>query len=427
MIDFPMSTRREFLRNGASLLCAGATVPTFLSQTVLAIDNPSDAGLTTSRPGVPEERILVVVQLAGGNDGLNTVVPYRADRYYEARPTLAIGRDAALKLNDEVGLHPAARDLKALYDSGDLCVVQQVGYPNPNRSHFKSMDIWETASPEGRLHSGWIGRYFDNQCPGADACDPQSGIALMNESPLAMRGESFAPVSFDNPDDLSLQPIGRYDARAVIESLNRPRETPDTGGNETELDFLTRTALNAQVSAETIRRAARKDDGNEFPNTPLGRSLRNVSRMIAAELSTRVYYVSLGGFDTHARQANPHRSLLNQLAQSLKAFVGALKRNGHYERVCVMTFSEFGRRVEENGSGGTDHGEAAPMFLLGGGVKPGVVGPAPDLRKLNRGDLPFAIDFRRVYAGVLKSWMGADPAAVLKGTFQPLPMFKDRT
>lgn len=422
MNDQPLSTRREFLHHGASLLCATATVPTFLSQTVFAID-PKDRR-TASRPGVPEDHILVVVQLAGGNDGLNTVVPYRLDEYHHARPTLAIAPKDVHKVNDEIGLHPAMEELKGLYDEGDLCIVQQVGYPNPNRSHFKSMDIWQTASPEGKLHSGWIGRYFDNCCPGDDPCDPEDGVALMSESPLAMRGERFAPVAFDDPDNLSLQPIGRYGARDVIKSLNRPgeKDTEPSGGSA--LDFLTRTALNAQMSADTIRRAARANDGTEFPNYPLARSLRTVSRLISAELPTRVYYVSLGGFDTHARQANAHRTVLTQLARSLKAFVAALKQTGHYERTCIMTFSEFGRRVEENASGGTDHGEAAPMFVLGGGVKPGVVGAAPTLRQLHRGDVPFEIDFRTVYASVLKHWLGADARAILKGNFRPLPIFK---
>lgn len=420
MHESMITTRREFLHRGSTLLAVGATVPTFLQQTMMAMADPRDAALTTSKPGRPDDHVLVVVQLAGGNDGLNTIVPFRSDDYYRARPRIAVERKDVLALTDEVGLHPEAVGLKAMFDQGELCVVQQVGYPNPNRSHFKSMDIWHTASPDGRRHEGWLGRYFDNTCSGEATPDPQLGVALMTEAPLAMRGQRFMPVAFDRADELNLRPIGRYDARETIESLNQVTEHADAEAATSELDFLTRTAMNAQVSADAIRKAARTKDGNEFPRNPLGDSLETVSRMIAAGLPTRVYYVSLGGFDTHAQQKGRHATLMRQFGGSLKAFVDALKKTGHYDRTCVLVFSEFGRRVQENASGGTDHGEAAPMFLTGGGVKPGVAGPNPDLSNLHRGDLPHAIDFRTVYAAVLRDWFRADTSKILGRSIRPL-------
>jgi len=418
-----LTTRREFLHKGLSLICVGATVPTFLQRSALALDDPRDVRLTRSRPGVPEDRILVVVQLAGGNDGLNTLVPFHSDAYYRARPTLAIPADQVIKLDAELGFHPAAVGLKSLYDDGHLCVVQQVGYPNPNRSHFRSMDIWHTASPDGRLHEGWIGRYFDNCCRGEP--DPKAGIALTAEAPLALRGQKFAPIAFSRPEMLNLRPVdGRMATRSAIASLNRPDAERKDGPPVSTLDFLTRTALDAQVAADDIRRAAARDDGARFPESQLSQSLRTVSRLIAANLPTRVYFVSLSGFDTHARQANRHRQLLEQLGQALQAFIQALAKQGNLGRTLVMTFSEFGRRVAENGSAGTDHGEAAPMFLLGGDVRAGLCGPTPQLENLNRGDLPFAIDFRQVYAAVLSDWLGADATRLLGGRFDPPDIFR---
>lgn len=419
-----LTTRREFLRHNLALVGTSLTVPAFLQRSLLAAALQRDPTWQNSHPGRADDRILIVLQLAGGNDGLNTVVPFRADPYYRARPRIAVPPEKVLRLNDELGLHPAAAGLRQLFDDAHLAIVQQVGYPNPSRSHFRSMAVWDTASPEGRLKTGWLGRYFDNTCRGADPPDPRLAIALTEKLPPALRGERFQPLTTTHPDDLQLRPAAHPDSvRRAVEQLNRPAAAqPD--GPLTTLDYLTRTVMNARVAAGDIRRAARTPAGADFPRTPLGRSLELVARLIAARMPARVYYVSLGGFDTHSQQQGRHARLLTQLGDALLAFARALQAQKNFERTTLMTFSEFGRRVEENASGGTDHGEAAPLFVLGGAVRPGLIGEAPDLTRLHRGDLPFAIDFRRVYATLLKDWLHADPAPVFPGRFQPLPLLR---
>ncbi len=430
----PMTTRRSFLRNGMTLVGAASTVPLFMDQTarVLAAGAPGKRGA-----GDP---VLVVVQLAGGNDGLNTIVPITNDDYYRQRPKLGIPKAQTLKLTDELGFHPALTGFKELHDEGLLAVVQGVGYPNPNRSHFHSMDIWHTGSPDGRLHSGWIGRYFDNTCSGSDGCAPEAGVAVMGESPLAMRGDKFAPVSFQRPEQLTWQPApgggmarGRMNRRGsggmqpnvsveAFDTLNRP---PKQGKSQTdELAYLQRTALDARLSAADIQQAARGSTPVAYPNNPLAASLKTVARMISAGMPTRIYYASHGGFDTHSGQLNRHQQLLSQTGDALAAFMKDLAATRQLDRVMVMTFSEFGRRVSENASGGTDHGEAAPMFVLGKHVKPGVLGTTPDLStdKLHRGDVPWTTDFREVYAALLQNWLKTDSRKILGGAFEPLPV-----
>ncbi|MCG3125252.1 MAG: hypothetical protein CHACPFDD_00068 [Phycisphaerae bacterium] len=422
------TTRRDFLSGTLTVLSSVSTLPLFLGSTaqLMAQDVPQ-SGRKRS-----DQRILVVVQLAGGNDGLNTVVPYEMDPYYKLRPQIAIPPKEVLKLEDGVGLHPAAAGLKALFDDGRLAVVQGVGYPNPNRSHFTSMDIWHTADPELRQQSGWLGRYFDACCKGDDpAPEPIEGVALTQESPLAMHGERFMPLAFSEPDMLSWKP-GARDPRATETFRKLNNISGDFPSTARELEqFLQRAALSAQVGADEIRNAARdlanpaarRGDGGRRGGQLL-RSLRLVQKMIAADLPTRIYYVSMGGFDTHTGQLQRHRQLITELGDSLRDFVAELQDAKLLDRVMIMCFSEFGRRVQQNASGGTDHGEAAPMFLLGGNVLPGVHEKHPDLAKLHRGDLAFGVDFRRVYATVLQHWLNMRPQRVLGEGFAPLRLIK---
>lgn len=429
----PMTTRRSFLRNGMTLVGAASTVPLFMDRTAQVLA----AGASSKRgSGDP---VLVVVQLAGGNDGLNTIVPINNDAYYRQRPKLGIPKGQTLKFTDELGFHPALTGFKELHDEGLLAVVQGVGYPNPNRSHFHSMDIWHTGSPDGRLHTGWIGRYFDNTCSGSDGCEPEAGVAVMGESPLAMRGDKFAPVSFQRPDQLTWQPApggeGRFRGRMnrgrggpmqpnvsveAFDTLNKP-PTKGKPGND-ELAYLQRTALDARLSASDIQQAARGASPVTYPNNPLAQSLKTIARMISADMPTRIYYASHGGFDTHSGQLNRHQQLLSQTGDALAAFMKDLAATRHLDRVMVMTFSEFGRRVSENASGGTDHGEAAPMFVLGRHVKQGALGTTPDLsaEKLHRGDVAWTTDFREVYAAMLQNWLKTDSRKILGGAFDPL-------
>ena len=415
--------RRAFLRSGASLVALGATAPAFLAHTVFA-----ETRGRRRKAFAADERILVVIQLAGGNDGLNTVIPVDHDVYQRVRPRLAIRRADALRLDDDFCLHGDADGLKELYDAGALAIVHGVGYPNPNRSHFKSTDIWQSAAPNLRQTDGWLGRYFDNTCRGEPECDPARAIALTSETPLALRGERFLPLAFERPENLAWQSAVRgYRVGQVISELNQPLPN-DPPQPQSALEYLRHVALQARINAQDIREAAgTRHSPVDFPRTDLGRSLETVSRLIGGGLRTRVYYVSLTGFDTHARQAADHARLLVQLGEALMAFFRALKAQGDLERVLVMTFSEFGRRVAENASAGTDHGTAAPMFLAGAQVRGGLHGTAPDLDNLDAsGDLRFTTDFRSVYAAVLKDWLGSQPERTLGDEIKPMELIARR-
>ena len=428
----PFYTRREFLRGSVLGGALSWTVPGFVQATLSSLQ--AAAAERANAPTGKADPILGVLQLAGGNDGLNTVVPTGNDFYYKARPTLAIGRSAALRLDDHTGLHPALAPLKQLYDDGLLAVVQGVGYPNPNRSHFRSTEIWQTACDAGRVEKlGWIGRYFDHQCAGDDAT---AGIAISSEEPQSFTAAKPKGVAFQTPETYRVLGQDAADGTAdealfhqmnggdgseggSIGSLAGARRT-----GESPLDFLERVALDAQVSSDRILQIARKTAVRPaFPANKLGRDLELVARLIAGGMATRVYYVSHGGFDTHNNQASNHERLLRELGEAVAAFVRDLKAQGSLGRVQLMTFSEFGRRVAENGSKGTDHGTAAPLFIAGGRVKPGLHGTAPDLdpAKLDKGDLRFTTDFRSVYATVLERHLGAAPAEILGRAFPLLP------
>ncbi len=422
-------TRREFVHRGLGLLGLGVTAPSFLTRTVFALDDPRDRPLVQSRPGRPDEHVLVVLQLAGGNDGLNTVVPFRNDDYYRARPKLSIDRREVLRINDELGFHPSAEGLKSLFDAGQLAIVQGVGYPNPNRSHFVSTEIWETADPQQRKHNGWVGRYFDACCAGADPPDPKLGIALTQEVPAALEGGRFRPIAFTAADQLRWKSDGSNDgAREVYEFLNgvgADAAAATAGGSGlTTLDYVRRAALNAQLDVDRIRGAV--DIGAKNYRSGLEVDLATVARLIAAGMPTRVYYVSLGGFDTHSTQLGRHAALMKQLGDGLTTFFKELDKLGIRERVLLMTFSEFGRRVAQNASGGTDHGQAAPLFLAGANVRGGVHGRHPSLRPadLARGDVTYTVDFRNVYATAIADWLGGDAGAILGPGLSPMRLLK---
>ena len=410
-------SRRVFLQQGVTLASLVSTIPWFLQHSALGMLAQQSAR-TSSTPGVPEERVLVVVQLGGGNDGLNTVVPFGDDAYYRARPTLAIpsptrSGDGAVLMADSaagLGLHPNLQGLKALLDDGRLSIVQGVGYPNPNRSHFASMDIWQTARTDAK-GAGWIGRYVDCTCNGAP--EPEGVISIGRDAPLALIGERSSPVSFENAElfrwmgadvDPSLEP--------TYEQLTRAGEIDGVAPGSQQA-FLMRTALDAQLSSDRIRKALQSSPLVRYPSTGLARQLQAIGSMIRAGMRTRVYYASIGGFDTHAGQANSHGQRLREVGDALKAFQDDLAAQGSDTRVLTMVFSEFGRRVRQNASGGTDHGTAAPMFLIGPMVRAGIVGAHPSLTDLDQGDLKFTTDFRSVYASVLDDWLRAPSAKVL--------------
>lgn len=434
-------TRRQFLQTGLTLASAAATIPWFLNSSVLGMPAPA-AGLS-SIPGVPEDHILVVIQMSGGNDGLNTVVPYGFDAYYKARPTIGIQANQALKLKevDGIGLHPQMAGIKDLFDDGLCAIVQGVGYPNPNRSHFKSMDIWQTADTDA-TGNGWLGRYFDSECCGfgkgesgkAEAAPADKtvvtassmpGIAIGRTAPLAMEGQRIKPIAFENED--MFRWIGQDVHKALVDPYDKIQRRGTASSADTNAEFLMRTALDAQISSDLIRKAVRNKSLVQYPGGDLARQLQMVGSMIRAGLPTRVYYVQLGGFDTHAGQGGAQGrqgQLLGQLAAAVKAFYADLKAQENHGRVLTMTFSEFGRRVGQNASQGTDHGTAAPMFLFGPMVKPGVIGDHPSLTDLDEGDLKYHIDFRTVYAGILESWLKADSRKILEGEYKPVPVIR---
>lgn len=441
--EITLQTRRQFLRTTVLGGALSWTVPAFLANTFAALQSQAEGSSTQIATG-KDGTILVVLQMAGGNDGINTVVPYSSDYYRQARPRLGLTADKILKLTDDVGFHPAMTGFKDLYDSGNLSVVQGVGYPNPNRSHFRSTEIWQTASDSEQFEKyGWIGRYFDNACAG---CDPTVGVAIEQQLPESFFSQSAKGICMTNPQNYRFQPgdhpqPGQADmVEASYEKLNDIETTPSdqnsggsigtlasampmTGGRA--IDFIERTALDAQVSSEEIRRiAARAQNQAQYPGSQLGNSLKLVARLIGGGLPTRIYYVSQGGYDTHTNQLATQQRLLGDLGDSVKAFVADLKAQDNMQRVLVMTFSEFGRRVAENASGGTDHGAAAPIFIVGNRVKAGLLGAYPSLapQDLFEGDIKYNVDFRSVYAAVLENWLKTKSAPVLGRQFTPLPV-----
>ena len=434
----PFQTRREFLTTtlkGAGLLAASAFVPSFLARTALAAGADKDA------------TILVVLQLSGGNDGLNTVVPFTDDLYFKARPTIGLKSRSLLKINDQIALNAALRPLKSEFDKGRFAIIQNTGYPNPNRSHFRSMEIWHTGTDDPMPTSGWLGRYFDAQCSGSDPHNKpgEIGVSLGKVMPLSFRNRSNVALSLDDPETFQWNASGETIAlakaqEAIFAKLNRPGEkhgvpmTPlavessrmgnlgGINGREPEtVNFLRHTAMNAVVAGDRIRTLLGKEKSRaEYPYSRLGQELSMISKLIAGDFPTRVYYASQGGFDTHAGQVDSHARLLGDMAGSLAAFMADLRAHKTSQRVLVLAFSEFGRRVAENGSAGTDHGAAAPMFLLGDAVKGGLHGGPPDLKNLIDGDLRHQTDFRQVYASVLEKWLKTNSTSVLQGDFAPI-------
>lgn len=412
------ATRREFLQTslaGATLAATGLSLPRFLSRTALAASR--GAG----------ERVLVVVQLSGGNDGLNTVVPYRDDLYQRARPTLRVAEDRALKLDDHLGLHPDMPGFKRLFDDGLLSVVTNVGYPNPDRSHFRSMDIWHAAdtAPEAR-HDGWLGRVVDRcGCPElsgqsgrrADATVPFA-LHLDDEAlPLALKTQRLAVPSIRDLAAFRLD----GDAAALSSALSAPRDAAP----ESDLLFVQRTAVAACANAERIRMVSEdRQAKSPYPSYGLATRLQQIAQLIGADFGPRIYYTSLGGFDTHARQALAHGPLLRELADSVAAFYDDLKRRGLAERVLMLTYSEFGRRLAENGGQGTDHGAAAPVFVAGPACRAGVIGGPPNLKDLDEGDVRHAVDFRSVYSAILDQWLAVPAATILGGEFAGLDVLR---
>ncbi len=396
-----MLSRRAFLKS-SSLLSLAPAVPGFLAQTARAARPERDG------------RVLVVIQLDGGNDGVNAVVPFNDDGYAKHRQLLRLPADRLIKLSDQVALHPALGGLGKLLEAGQFAVVQGVGYPNPSRSHFRSMAVWHTArfSPEEHKGPGWLGLALDD-APAPAGGAPASVLSGMNAPPAALRGRRCLSSALAHLDDLTLH--GEVEPRRAVGAA--------VGGEDVRA-FVRRSMLDAYATADRLKEAAAVRDSAAYPGTALAERLRLIARLLKAGFGTRVYYAVQRSYDTHSVQLPEHARLLGELGGAVRAFLADLKSAGLAERVAVLAFSEFGRRVAENASAGTDHGTAGPVFLAGPAVRPGLVGATPSLLALEDGDLKVGLDFRRVYASVLEDWLGLPSRPALGGAFERLRLFR---
>lgn len=374
----------------------------------------------TPLPGLPgaDERMLLLINLQGGNDGLNCIVPHGNPLYYQMRPTLAVAQGDVLAIDQNVGFNPQMRALKAMYDKGDVAVVQSVGYPDPDHSHFRSTEIWQTAAPDRYEHTGWLGRYLD------DAKLPKenlfNGVAVAQVLP-----EVLVSNQVDVPSIASLNGYGLVSDRNAISKRTYSELVSDNQFPFASpyLGHVAEIEDHAQRGSEELPKlvAGYKTDAT-YPATPLGRSLALAAQIAGSNIGTKVLYVQHGSFDTHVSQKATQDRLLGEFSEAISAFYDDLASHGNDKKVLTLTFSEFGRRIAENGSRGTDHGEASPLFAIGGGVKGGLYGATPDLSSTNMGNVRFTTDFRSVYATVLERWLGRPSTKILSGNFDQLPI-----
>ncbi len=380
--------RREFLKI-SSLATASLLMPNFLK------------AMTFDEALEPNQKILVVLQFTGGNDGLNTIIPVRNDIYFKERSSIAI-KDS-LSLNDETGINPALSYFKELYDNGELSVMNNVGYPNPDKSHFRSMDIWQSASKSDEyLETGWLGRFLDEECYRCD--HPTQALEVDDMLSLALKGGQNKAFAFKDPKMLYQTSQEKY-----FKSLYDHHHEDET------VSYLYQTLGSTINNAGYIfEKSKAKKTEQTYPNSQLGKDFKTVASLIKSDINTRVYYLSAGSFDTHVNQNDMQQKLFGDINETVKAFVADMKSNGLFDDILLMTFSEFGRRVAQNASKGTDHGTANQMFFISGGLKKkGLLNPLPDLANLNEGDLIYSEDFRKVYATILKNWLKADASKVL--------------
>jgi len=394
-------SRRKFIQL-SSLATASMFVPKFLK----AFENKPSL--------LPGNKILIVVQLSGGNDGLNTIIPYRNDIYYKSRPLIGIKREEALSLTDEIGLNPMMKGIKALYDKGYVSIINGVGYANPNRSHFRSMDIWQSGSTADELiTTGWLGRYIDNAC--AD-CNKHNALAIEADDTLslAMKG--------DKKNAIAVQDINQFHNAAANPYFGKLAQSHEEEHVAQLASYLYRTLSETISAADYVYQQNKIYTSKQsYPNTPIGKHMKTIGSLIASNSETKVYYVSHGSFDTHVNQKDRQNKLFEQLDEALIALVSELQANGRFNDVMIMTFSEFGRRVAQNASNGTDHGTANNMFFISGGLKKaGLYNDLPDLNNLDTGDMKYSVDFKEVYSTVLEKWLDLVPHKVLSKSYKPL-------
>lgn len=353
------------------------------------------------------EQCVVFVQLNGGNDGLNTFIPFEDALYYDLRPKIALTKDEVLNAAKGMAFHPALKGFARMQQNGDLSVIQNVGYPNPARSHFRSQEIWQTApTNQEYLNDGWLGRYLDLQCK---EHQPTAGINIDSIDNLALKGE--------NPNSITVKDPNRFVTKNKLENDSQLSNNP-------QLDFVRKIANSVVEGSDDIQKAITKSASSDvvYPKTGLSKNLEWIAKLIKGNLNSKIYYTSLGGFDTHDNQLAIHKNKLTELNDAVFNFYEDLKKAQLLQNVTILVFSEFGRRVRDNGKG-TDHGTAAPMFIIGGNNQGKIIGRNPNLADLDQGDLKHDIDFRSVYASILKNKLDFDPTQIgiqnpiLKGLF----------
>jgi uncharacterized protein (DUF1501 family) len=392
-------SRREFIKL-SGLASASLMVPNFLK-----------AFGTYNIGGDYTGKTLVVIQLSGGNDGLNCVVPYKNDLYYKARPNLGLEESELIPLKDDVAMNINLQGLADLYNSGNLSIINSVGYPNPNRSHFRSMDIWQSASDEDKvLNSGWIGRYLDSTCSG-ECAKPHAAVEIDDYLSLAMKGENMKGLAFSQPETLHLAMENKF-LRSISSDYQHHDDHP-------KIEFLHKTLADTTQSADYIYNHSKIYKSSKiYPTHDFGRRMKLIAELICSGSETKVYYVSLSGFDTHISQKGTQNRILKIYADTVKVFTDDLKAKDRFNDTVIMTFSEFGRRVAQNASRGTDHGTASNIYIVGGKLsKAGLYNEMPDLQNLDNGDLIYKIDFRQVYATIIEKWLNTNHNKVLSGKF----------
>ena len=389
--------RRSFIKR-TGLATAALWVPNFLKP--------------LERFVADEYRNLVIIQLSGGNDGLNTIIPFENDIYYNSRKTISIAKNDVLKLSDQLGFHPAMKGMQGLYNDGLMCVINSVGYPNPNRSHFRSMDIWQSATDANEYKTtGWVGRYLDSSCSEGD--HPYLALELDQTLSLALKGAGKKGIAVNNPQQLYNE---------TREPFFKQLKDLASDHDHDNVAYLYKTMAETYASAEYIFETSKTYKNNfEYPKNGLAKQLKQISTFIHSGLKTRVYYASMGGFDTHVGQLNRQEKLLTDFSEGVTAFIQDLKSSDKLKDTTVMVFSEFGRRVNQNASNGTDHGTANNVFILGSELKKqGFYNAAPDLGNLDEGDLKYQIDFRNIYATLLNNWLNINGSSVLGKNFDYL-------
>ncbi|MEO6695984.1 MAG: DUF1501 domain-containing protein [Ignavibacteria bacterium] len=402
-------SRRNFLKYSA-MASTSLLIPNFLKgfQSKELYDN------TLLQKLISGGKKLIIVQLSGGNDGLNTIVPYRNDIYFSMRPGLSLSENKIVKLNDELGLNSAMSSMKNIFDNGNMSIINSVGYPNPDRSHFRSMDIWQSGSGSDQyLSTGWIGRYLDSEC---ESCkNPYSAIEVDSTLNMTMKGLSKSGMAIEDPKKFYINSSERY-------LLEVSQKAKDHDHEDSNVSYLYKTLAETTSSAEYVYENSKiYKSKKDYPDTTFGNNLKTIAEMIISNINTTVYYVSMSGFDTHVNQKGRQEKLLSELSAGLSSLTEDLKENNKLDETLILTFSEFGRRVQQNASGGTDHGTANNLFLIGGKLKTaGIYNSAPDLSNLKDGDLQYEIDFRSVYATILNKWLGADDSLILGKDFNYL-------